>query len=123
MHEYRLSSAETPPSCDAFQKKNSIQSPLVPMESWILCRIFFKKRGTKSGEDNTLMGEDDKVCKLRATRPVFYEFLTKDRTALNLAPSSSSSGSSGITEVSSNESDDHEESSRCKDFPYFRRKP
>lgn len=55
-------------------------------EKWVVCRIFLKKRGTKN------------------QNPVFYDFLRSD--------SSSSSGSSGITQVSCNESDDHEESSK-----------
>uniref|UniRef100_A0A2P2K063 NAC transcription factors 35 n=1 Tax=Rhizophora mucronata TaxID=61149 RepID=A0A2P2K063_RHIMU len=123
MHEYRLSSGETPPACDALQKKNSTQSSVVAMKNWVLCRIFLKKRNTKNEEDNPQLGEDNTVRKLRTKRPVFYEFLTKDRTDLNLPPSCSSSGSSGITEESSNESDDHEENSSCNDFPYSRRKP
>ena len=82
-----------------------------------------KKRGTKSEEENVQLGNDNRVRKLRTTKPVFYDFMTKDRTDLNLAPSSSSSGSSIITDVTSNESEDHEESSSCNSFPYFRRKP
>ncbi|GMI79810.1 VND-interacting 2, NAC domain containing protein 83 [Hibiscus trionum] len=108
MHEYRVVSAE----------KNQTQTNAVPMENWVLCRIFLKKRSAKTDE------EDQKVGKLRTTsRPVFYDFLTKDRTDLNLVPSSSSSVSSGITQVSSNDTDDHEESSCGNSFPYFRRKP
>ncbi|EEF50084.1 NAC domain-containing protein 83 [Ricinus communis] len=122
MHEYRLVSPQTA-ACNSPQKKNPIQSPLGAMDNWVLCRIFLKKRSNKNEEDNLHIGNENRVCKLRNTKPVFYEFLTKDRTDLNLAPCSSSSGSSGITEVSSNESDDHEESSSCNSFPYFRRKP
>lgn len=97
---------------------------MVPMENWVLCRIFLKKRSAKNGEENVQLGDDNRLSKLRITKPVFYDFMTKNRTTdLNLAPSSSSSGSSGITEVSCNESDDHEESSSCNSFPYFRRKP
>lgn len=93
------------------------------MENWVLCRIFLKKRGSKNEDENLQTGVDHAVVrKPRITRPVFYDFMTKDRANLNLAPTSSSSGSSGITEVSSNESDDHEESSSCNSFPYFRRK-
>jgi hypothetical protein len=93
------------------------------MENWVLCRIFLKKRSTKNEEENMQFDNDNRLSKLRTTKPVFYDFMTKHRTTdLNLAPSSSS-GSSGITEVSCNESDDHEESSSCNSFPYFRRKP
>lgn len=98
---------------------------MVPMENWVLCRIFLKKRGTKNEEENIQVGNDNRLPQLRATEPVFYDFMTKEKTTdLNLAPSSSSSGSSGITEeVSCNESDDHEESSSCNSFPCVRRKP
>ncbi|KAE8686882.1 ONAC010 protein [Hibiscus syriacus] len=108
MHEYRLvtTACNVPPL-----KKNQIQTNAVPMENWVLCRIFLKKRGAKN----------DEVGKPRTTsRPVFYDFLTKD---LNLVPSSSSSVSSGITQVSSNDTDDHEETSCCNSLPYFRTKP
>ncbi|KAH8522431.1 hypothetical protein Peur_040944 [Populus x canadensis] len=125
MHEYRLASTETT-ACNTLKNKNSTQGPVVvPMENWVLCRIFLKKRGTKNEEENIQVGNDNRLPKLRATEPVFYDFMTKEKTTdLNLAPSSSSSGSSGITEeVSCNESDDHEESSSCNSFPCVRRKP
>ncbi|KAG5227983.1 hypothetical protein OIU77_022645 [Salix suchowensis] len=124
MHEYRLASTETT-ACNAL-KNNSAQGPVVvPVENWVLCRIFLKKRGSKNEEENIQAGNDNRLPKLRTTKPVFYDFMTKEKTTdLNLAPSSSSSGSSGITEeVPCNESDDHEESSSCNSFPYFRRKP
>ncbi len=113
MHEYRLVTSETT------QNKNSIQSPVMTVENWVLCRIFLKKRSAKN--------EDAETCnvnggrKLRTSKPVFYDFMRKERADLNLAPTSSSSGTSGITEISSSESDDHEESS-CNSFPCFRRK-
>ncbi|KAK8627287.1 hypothetical protein V6N13_134901 [Hibiscus sabdariffa] len=118
MHEYRLVSAETA-ACNAPLKKNQTQSHAMAVENWVLCRIFLKKRsdgGTKNNEEG--------VGKARKMKPVFYDFLTKEsRTDLNLAPSSSSSCSSGITQASNNATDDHEESSSCNSFPYFRRKP
>lgn len=93
------------------------------MENWVLCRIFLKKRGSKNEDEQVQSGNEVQIIrKPRSARPVFYDFMTKDRADLNLAPCSSFSGSSGITEVSSNESDDHEESSSCNSFPYFRRK-
>ncbi|KAK8617361.1 hypothetical protein V6N13_080277 [Hibiscus sabdariffa] len=125
MHEYRVVCAETS-ACNApTHKKNQTQTNAVPMENWVLCRIFLKKRSAKTDEENLQQSCDNqKVGKLRTTsRPVFYDFLTKDRTDLNLVPSSSSSVSSGITQVSSNDTDDHEESSCGNSFPYFRRKP
>ncbi|KAE8716477.1 ONAC010 protein [Hibiscus syriacus] len=105
MHEYRLLSAETA-DCNA-----------VAVGNWVLCRIFLKKRSGGGTKNDKGGGE------ARTMRPVFYDFLTKERTRLNLASSSSSSCSSGITHASNNETDDHEESSGCNSFPYFRRKP
>ena len=94
------------------------------MDNWVLCRIFLKKRSGKSEDDNNVQtGNENTVKKPRNAKPVFYDFMTKDRTDLNVALASSSSGSSGVTEVSTNELDDHEESSSCNSFPYFRRKP
>ncbi|KAG9159251.1 hypothetical protein Leryth_023127 [Lithospermum erythrorhizon] len=104
MHEYRLA-------------KTSFQ------DNWVLCRIFLKKRSTKSeveirlpsyigggGSEAAAFGNDNK--------PVFYDFMGKKprTTDLNLAPASSSSGSSGVTDETSNNNngtDDHEESSSC----------
>ncbi|KAJ0037542.1 hypothetical protein Pint_23780 [Pistacia integerrima] len=113
MHEYRLVTSETT------QNKNSTQSLVMPVENWVLCRIFLKKRSAKIEDEET--GNANGGRKSRTSRPVFYDFMTKERADLNLAPSSSSSGTSGITEISSNDSEDHEESS-CNSFPYFRRK-
>ncbi|KAJ8759339.1 hypothetical protein K2173_006859 [Erythroxylum novogranatense] len=121
MHEYRLVCTETPTN-EAPQKDSTLDC-MVDMKHWVLCRIFLKKRGTRNEGANLQLGSDNKVQKLRTPRPVFYDFLTKERTDLNLAPSSSSSGLSGVTEVSSTESDDHEESSSCHNFPYLRKKP
>ncbi|KAJ7957508.1 putative NAC domain-containing protein [Quillaja saponaria] len=116
MHEYRLVISS--------QTKSSTQSPVVPMENWVLCRIFLKRRSGKNEDDNkqTRIVKDSHNVR-NSKRPVFYEFLANKRTDFNLTLPSSASGTSGITEVSSNESDDHEESSSCNSFPYFRRKP
>ncbi|KAJ7945594.1 NAC domain protein [Quillaja saponaria] len=119
---YRLLSSETS-ACNASQRKSSTQSTLVPMENWVLCRIFLKTRGNKNEEDSiqsSIVNDSRRVRNSR--RPVFYNFLAKNKTDLNLTVTSSSSGTSGITEVSStsSESDDHEES--CNSFPHFRRK-
>ncbi|KAE8672987.1 ONAC010 protein [Hibiscus syriacus] len=105
MHEYRLLSAETA-ACN-----------VVAVENWVLCRVFLKKRRGGSTKN-----EKEVPTKARALSPVFYDFMTKERTGLNLASSSSSSCSSGITQASNNETDDREESSTCNSFPYFRRK-
>lgn len=100
-----------------------LQSNVVPIENWVLCRIFLKKRGSKNEDDQAQSGNERQhmVRRPKSPRPVFYDFMRKDRANLNFVPSSSTSGSSGITEVSSNESDDHEESSSCNNFPKFRK--
>lgn len=97
------------------------------MENWVLCRIFLKKRGSSKNDDEVTQPQPKFETRniniaaappslgKKSNRPVFYDFMTKQRTAdLNLAPALSSSGSSGITEASSNQSgEDHEESSSC----------
>nr|AID55355.1 NAC protein 4 [Actinidia chinensis] len=113
MHEYRLVGAET-------EKNNSTQTT---MENWVLCRIFLKKRSTKNDQEITQLNNCDTVKTLGKTGPVFFDFLAKKRTDLNLTPASSSSGSSVVTQVSFHESDDHEESSSCNSFSSFKRKP
>lgn len=111
MHEYRLittAAAASPPA----------------KENWVLCRIFLKRRGNKTDDEATAVvvnsGSD------AAPVPVFYDFMAKERRAdLNMLPANSSSGSSGITQISgqNEECDDHEESSSCNSFPSsFRRK-
>jgi hypothetical protein len=116
MHEYRLANSELG-ARNPSQKMNLNQHPLIPMENWVLCRIFLKKRSTKNDDDDNNNNQNMQACnvkethRIRTNKPVFYEFLTRGRTDLNLAPTSSSSGSSGITEVNFHESDDHEESS------------
>ncbi|KAG5002384.1 hypothetical protein AAZX31_08G350100 [Glycine max] len=91
MHEYRL-----------ILNASQSQSHVVPMENWVLCRIFLKRRiGAKNGEESN-------------SKVVFYDFLAQNKT------DSSSSVASGIT----HESDEHEESSSSNTFPYtIRRKP
>ncbi|XP_023526791.1 NAC domain-containing protein 83-like [Cucurbita pepo subsp. pepo] len=97
MHEYRLvGDSEAPPS--------AINGELPTLNhNWVLCRIFLKK-STKNRD------EKKKIC-----TPVFHQFL---RTDLNLAaPCSSSSGSSGVTEISVNshqeQEQEQEETSSC----------
>lgn len=103
MHEYRLVSAQnTDPHI-----RNLAQ------ENWVLCRIFLKRRNNKTEDEVAQPQNGGRDAISGNTRTVFYDFMAKERTDLNLVPASSSSGgSSGITEISSNnESDDHEESS------------
>ncbi|KAK4413591.1 NAC domain-containing protein 83 [Sesamum alatum] len=79
-------------------------------ENWVLCRIFLKRRSSKN-DDEAAATENG------GPAPVFYDFMAKERADLNLLPANSSSGSSGITEISNrNEPDDHEESSSCNSF-------
>lgn len=71
----------------------------VPMENWVLCRIFLKRRGgVKNGEEEHSFNN----ISLKAGRVVFYDFLAQNK--INPASSSSSSATSGITD--NNESDE-----------------
>lgn len=110
MHEYRLINAHS----------SDPQTKLSPQENWVLCRIFLKKRNNKNEGDVT---PQKNVA--AASGPVFFDFMARERADLNLLPASSSSGSSGITEISKNhETDDHEENSSCNTLANtFRRKP
>ncbi|CAI0627442.1 unnamed protein product [Linum tenue] len=149
MHEYRLLTPENTTLANNNNNISTHQSSVVPMENWVLCRIFLKKRGANNKNE-----EETRSCiqigdqkngiiipspnpKTGTTTPttrkvVFYDFMRKDSSStrdLNVVPCGSSSGSSGITEVSSDEPKEHEEeeehsSSNCHNsFPYFRRKP
>ncbi|XP_010249131.1 PREDICTED: NAC domain-containing protein 83-like [Nelumbo nucifera] len=113
MHEYRLVGAGTT-ACIFPQRKNSTQNSMMPMEDWVLCRIFLKKRNTNNIEDDISKHyNENRVRNPVIARPSFIDFMMKDRN--NSAPSSSSSsssGSSGITEVCSSDSN-REESSSC----------
>ncbi|KAK3035840.1 hypothetical protein RJ639_032977 [Escallonia herrerae] len=101
------------------------------LENWVLCRIFLKKRSNGKNEEEAVKSHNGNRAARgggEKTRPVFYDFMAaKDKTTdLNLAPASSYSGSSGITEEAScHEPDDHEENSTsCNNSPStFRRKP
>ncbi|XP_039039978.1 NAC domain-containing protein 83-like [Hibiscus syriacus] len=109
MHEYRLVAGETT-ACGAPHKKNQTPSHTAAVENWVLCRIFLKKRGgcsTKNDDESIEKG----AGKAKTMRHVFYDFLTRENPDLNIPPSASSSCSSGITQASNNETDDHEESS------------
>lgn len=94
------------------------------MENWVLCRIFLKKRGTKNEEEDITKSSNGNKGRSggnsKAVR--FYDFMAKEKkTDLNEAPACSSS--SGITEVSSTQSDEHEEEiSNCNNLSTFRRK-
>lgn len=119
MHEYRLVDSETIPSnVNSDQTQNSA----VLMENWVLCRIFLKKRGKKTSEDKaeSCIEQEDPSPRTKA-KPVFYDFLRKEGTDLNLAPSGSYSGSSGITMASNHESEENETSSSCNS-PFSLRK-
>ncbi|OWM89804.1 NAC domain-containing protein 83-like [Punica granatum] len=129
MHEYRLVVSDGTSPRNAHLKMNLNQSPEAPIENWVLCRIFLKRRSStnlKNEDVKTEVHEDEEVRKARKNgKPVYYEFFTrKDRTRtdLNLVPCSSSSGSSGLTNISSNHKnkglEDHEESSSCNSFNF-----
>ncbi|XP_059316504.1 NAC domain-containing protein 83-like [Lycium ferocissimum] len=95
MHEYRLANLET----------NAKNVPT--QENWVLCRIFLKKRGSNKSEEENMVLNNTTSCTGEKNKLVFYDFMARE----------SMSGSSGITELSTNESDhDHEESSSCNSF-------
>ncbi|GAA0146422.1 hypothetical protein LIER_06384 [Lithospermum erythrorhizon] len=124
MHEYRLANVQT-------KANNSIQAKIPIQDNWVLCRIFLKKRSTKSQEEIHLpsgIGSSVSDGALGNDKPVYYDFMAKKPRMrdLNLAPAASSSGSSGVTDETSNNNgtDDHEESSSCSNsLATIRRKP
>ncbi|GJZ64993.1 NAC domain-containing protein 83-like protein [Tanacetum coccineum] len=91
----------------------------IGMENWVICRIFLKKRGSNANRND----EETKAtipvisdCKSLKSKPIFYDFMAagaskRRRTDLNLTPTSSASGSSGITDDASS-CDEHEASSK-----------
>ncbi|KAF5766847.1 hypothetical protein HanRHA438_Chr15g0732711 [Helianthus annuus] len=84
------------------------------MENWVICKIFFNKRGSKVSKYNEEPIGIISDCKSVKSKLVFYDFMSaskKRRTDLNLTLVSSSSGSSGITDDAGS-CDDHEENSR-----------
>jgi len=136
MHEYRLANT------------HSINNDLTQssMQDWVLCRIFLKKRSANNnGHEEECIEEVHNILNTSSItttttkniavtdnnrKPVYYEFMTKDRaktrtTDLNVAPCSSSSGSSGVTEASerNGQPEDREESSSCNSFSTLMRKP
>ena len=145
MHEYRLSSSPlvqfsrflnsrfnlrfSPPFnfTKILDSMFSLQSSMGPTQNWVLCRIFLKKRaGNKSDEDDgdnrNIRYDNDQIEIVTTnqtedkTKPIFFDFMRKERTTdLNLLPSSSSSdhASSGLTtEIFSSD----EETSSCNSF-------
>lgn len=160
MHEYRLVDAtqahNNPQTLSSHFKKNLIQKTGETTGDWVLCRIFLKKRNnaaTKNDQEEeegiVCEEEDIRVKNTQLEKPVFYDFMSRDKIAigaadLNLppAPCSSSSGSSAVTtdidykdpgnhgqshpgtnDESSEEPDDGSSSSSCNSFSYLRRKP
>nr|DAD30213.1 TPA_asm: hypothetical protein HUJ06_031681 [Nelumbo nucifera] len=81
---------------------------MMQMEDWVLCRIFPKRRNTNNIDDISQHYNKNRVRNPVIARPSFIDFMMKDRN--NSTPSSS--GSSGITEVCSSDSN-HDESSSC----------
>ncbi|CAH8303343.1 unnamed protein product [Eruca vesicaria subsp. sativa] len=137
MHEYRLSSS--PPVQISFSKFSglvsgylhtchftkllkiifSLQSSIGHTQNWVLCRIFLKKRaGDKNDEEGDNRNLEIITSNQTAdkTKPIFFDFMRKERTTdLNLLPSSPSSdhASSGVTtEIFSSD----EETSSCNSF-------
>ncbi|KAJ8569600.1 hypothetical protein K7X08_006177 [Anisodus acutangulus] len=95
MHEYRLANLET-------NAKNINPT----QENWVLCRIFLKKRGSSKNEEEQVVLNLNTSSRGAKSKLFFYDFMARE----------SVSGSSGITEVSTNGSDDHEETTSCNSF-------
>lgn len=107
-----------------------LQKPELPIDNWVLCRIFLKRRSsanprTEDEEAGGVRKSEEVREDHEESKPVFYEFLASSdrmRTDLNHAPCSSSSGSSGLTIISSNRQnnglEDHADSSSCNSFSF-----
>ncbi|OIT31902.1 PREDICTED: NAC domain-containing protein 83-like [Nicotiana attenuata] len=108
MHEYRLPNLET---ISILPNNNLTQ------ENWVLCRIFLKRKDGKNKEEDithqVFNSRNTSANSGNKKKAVFYDFMAREREDLNgsVPASTSFSGSSGITELTANESDDHEESS------------
>ncbi|XP_052204194.1 NAC domain-containing protein 83-like [Diospyros lotus] len=117
MHEYRLGPAGPKAIATLALSLNSSK----PVENWVICRIFLKKRALNRNEE-----EIRKYKNFGPFKPVFYELLANGRTDLKLGlpaaasvpAEASSSGSSGVTHISAHdEPNDHEEGTSSKSFP------
>ncbi|XP_019416278.1 PREDICTED: NAC domain-containing protein 83-like isoform X2 [Lupinus angustifolius] len=97
MHEYRLLT------------NTHSQSGVVPLQNWVLCKIFLKKRGATNIDKTKVRNTDSKV--------VFYDFLSQNKNNTT----SSSSDSSGITQISTSTYEldkQHEGNSSCNTSSY-----
>ncbi|XP_047333405.1 NAC domain-containing protein 83-like [Impatiens glandulifera] len=108
MHEYRLATSAVKPL------ESSKGDVTAAMENWVLCRVFLKKN-KKGSKNEEVINEEKSVIV-----PKFFDFMAAKelRTDLKIAPVSSCSDSSGITEEfpTTHEQDDHEESSTFLPF-------
>ncbi|XP_068667130.1 NAC domain-containing protein 83-like [Aristolochia californica] len=98
MHEYRLSDAATR-ACISPQRKNGMQSSFVPMEDWVLCRIFLKKRSQRDDEEFIRPCCQNRFRDLGSARAVLIAVMNRRNNETDDA--SSDSEASGITELSS----------------------
>ncbi|KAG9446627.1 hypothetical protein H6P81_012755 [Aristolochia fimbriata] len=100
MHEYRLSDSATRLSCISPQRKNSMQTPFLPSEDWVLCRIFLKKRSNRDDDEELIRpGIQDGFRDQTSGRAVLIDFMNRRNTEMDEA--SSDSEVSGITQISS----------------------
>ncbi|XP_010549298.1 PREDICTED: NAC domain-containing protein 83-like isoform X2 [Tarenaya hassleriana] len=104
LHEYRLVD-DTSHDMDA----SSTHERRARGESWVLCRIFLKKRNKETEEEKS----EGRERNLEKKSPLlFYDFMKREKTCdLNLSPSSPSACSSGVTETTSSSSSDDEQTS------------
>ncbi|XP_072953734.1 NAC domain-containing protein 83-like [Typha angustifolia] len=95
MHEYRLAGAAEIRACSFAQMKNSTYNYIVPSNCWVLCRIFKKKRATKMNI------ETEEYCNEAGNS-------VGPGDSDQHAPSSTSSDSSCVTDLSVDSSNEEE---------------
>ncbi|CAN4094808.1 unnamed protein product [Withania somnifera] len=109
MHEYRLANLES--------NHHPVQG------NWVICRIFLKRRCTTKNEEENMRNASEVTPgiseKKKKNAVVFYDFMGRDN--LNgVADSSSSTTSSGITDLTATNEESDESS--CSFNGSFRRK-
>ncbi|CAN6472406.1 unnamed protein product [Victoria cruziana] len=111
MHEYRLTDAGAQPFLSLHRKSSS----QVPMEDWVLCRIFLKRTSQRSHMTRVqyVEGRWDmaRPRNLVVGRPTYIDFMMENQRNADASESSS------ITEVSSSDACDSEEGI-CSSKPF-----
>ncbi|KAK9104084.1 hypothetical protein Scep_020928 [Stephania cephalantha] len=112
MHEYRL-------VC--------VENSKMPIKDWVLCRIFLKKRSGRTEEEmnintNNTNNNNNNIQESKDdVRPKFFDFMMQDKRngeVVGVLSCTSSSASSGITEASSTNASDSDETSSCNNTSF-----